>query len=88
MCTRVIPEVYCLFAPLRPQCAQDELEAAPRRQRQGLVPDLMVHCCAESGGPRRDVLLEFKTLHFGSSTYPPSAERCRAVERRAAAVSA
>eukprot|EP00973_Karenia_brevis_P044583 6176329-Karenia_brevis.AAC.1 len=34
----------------------------------------------------RDRLLELKTLHFGTSTYPAHAERCHAVHRRARAV--
>ena len=35
-------EVYGLFAPLLPHAAQDDFNAAPLRQRQGLVPDLLV----------------------------------------------
>eukprot|EP00973_Karenia_brevis_P073939 10277500-Karenia_brevis.AAC.1 len=83
-----MPEVYGMFAPLLPQVARDELDAAPVRKRQGLVPDVMVHCRTEPGGPMRDVLVEFKTLHVGVSTYPGSSTRCRAVARRAAAIDA
>eukprot|EP00973_Karenia_brevis_P058881 8198029-Karenia_brevis.AAC.1 len=86
--TRVTPEVYGLFAPLLPQVARDEMETQPLRKRQGIVPDIMLHCRADVHGPFRDTLVEFKTLHYGSSTYPATEERCRAVARRAAAVDA
>eukprot|EP00973_Karenia_brevis_P027729 3822089-Karenia_brevis.AAC.1 len=86
MATRVTTEVYGLFAPLLPQAARDELEAQPARKRQGLVPDFLARCRAERMGPMRDTLLEVKTLHVGTTTYPSSEERCRAVSRRAAAI--
>eukprot|EP00973_Karenia_brevis_P050540 7016416-Karenia_brevis.AAC.1 len=46
----------------------------------------MAPCRLAHGSPLRDVLMDVKTLHYGSSTYPASEERCRAVARRAAAV--
>eukprot|EP00973_Karenia_brevis_P014275 1944250-Karenia_brevis.AAC.1 len=86
MGTRVTPEVFGLFAPLLPQAVRNEMGTGPARKRQGLVPDMMACCRDGLGGPMRDMLLEVKTLHFGTTTYPQSEERCRAVARRAAAV--
>ena len=51
------------------------------RKRQGLVPDFLAHVAID--GPERPLLLELKTLHYGSSTYPHGPERCGAVARRA-----
>ena len=88
MHTRTTAEVYGLFAPLLPQAARDEFTAQPVRQRQGIVPDLLIQCRIRPEGPLQDVLWELKTLHYGSSTYPQSEERCRAVSKRAAAINA
>ena len=85
---RVSCEVYGLFAPLLPQRARNEMDSQPARRRQGLVPDFLAHLRAQPDGPLRDLLLDVKTLHYGTSTYPHSEERCRAVTRRAAAVNA
>eukprot|EP00973_Karenia_brevis_P003217 443639-Karenia_brevis.AAC.1 len=83
---RVTSEVFGLFAPLLPQVARDEMDAQPIRKRQGMVPDFLAQCRSEPAAPLRDTLLEVKTLHFGTSTYPRSSERCHAVARRAATV--
>jgi hypothetical protein len=83
---RPTAEVYGLFAPLLPQTARHELDSLPARKRQGLVPDLMAECRADSEAPARATLLELKTLHYGSSTYPNSEEQGHAVARRAAAI--
>ena len=79
-------EVYGLFSHLVPQVARGDLDALPLRQRQALVPDLMITCAVPEGAPLRARLFEIKTLHVGSSTYPPNAERCSAVARRARAI--
>ena len=42
--------------------------------------------CSFDGLPVQPRLLEVKTLHHGSSTYPSSTERCHAVGRRAASL--
>ena len=42
----------------------------------------------QGAGPERLLLFEVKTLHYGPSTYPASAQRCHAVARRAAALPA
>ena len=76
-------EVFGLFAPLLPQHARNELDSDVPRKRQGIVPDFMVRCSFD-GQPVQPKLLEVKTLHHGSSTYPASSERCHAVGRRAA----
>ena len=77
---RATTEVYGLFAPLIPQAGRSRLNQQPARKRQGLVPDFLIHA---PEGPSQAVLLELKTLHFGTSTYPAAAERCAAVARRA-----
>jgi hypothetical protein len=51
------------------------------RQRQGSVPDLHAFLQWQGRGPERALLLEFKTLHFGSSTYVAGSQRCAAIER-------
>ena len=51
------------------------------RKRQRLVPDFLLHVAVD--GPERPLLYELKTLHFGSSTYRSSMQRCAAVARRA-----
>ena len=79
-------EVYGLFAPLLPQHAHALLDAEVPRKRQGLVPDFMVRCRRRDDGGIHALLLELKTLHHGSSTYPASDIRCNAVSRRAASV--
>ena len=80
-------EVYGLFRPCLPRQARQTLDAMPVRQRQGLVPDMMVSLQWGRRGPVRDVLCEVKTLHHGVSTYPPAAvARCGPVARRAEAV--
>ena len=48
------------------------------------MPDFLVHAALD--GPERPILMEFKTLHYGSSTYVSHSARCHAVERRAAAL--
>ena len=53
----------------------------PSRKRQGLVPDFLFNLPLD--GPEREILFELKTLHYGSTTYPTSRERCEAVARRA-----
>ena len=85
---RAAPEVFGLFAPLLPQVARGEYDAMPARKRQGLVPDFLVSCRATRGGPVQETLAELKTLHYGTSTYPASELRCRAVGRRAATIEA
>ena len=84
MHVRMRHEVYGLFAECIPQQGRREADAMPLRKRQGLVPDYLVHVAID--GPERPMLLELKTLHFGTSTYTAAAERCRAVARRADAV--
>ena len=80
-------EVYGLFAACLPQRARNVIDAMPLRQRQGLVPDMMVSLQWRRRGPVRDMLFEFKTLHHGVSTYPPAAQaRCGPVARRAEAI--
>jgi hypothetical protein len=81
----VRPEVYGLFAACIPQARRRSLDELPLRKRQGLVPDLLVRARWGAQGPERDILLELKTLHYGSSTYPERAvRRCSAVAGRAA----
>ena len=84
MHVRSTTEVYGLFAPLIPQQGRDQLDGQTARQRQGLVPDFLVY--EPDAGPGQACLMELKTLHFGTSTYPSSAERCAAVTRRARAI--
>ena len=76
------PEVYGLFAACIPQAARAHVDGMPTHKRQGLVPDFFVH--VELDGPARPLLLELKTLHYGSSTYAATGARCAAVGRRAA----
>ena len=83
------PEVYGMFAACIPQADRSSFNAQPVRQRQGLVPDLLLTVQWESLGPERRLLFEVKTLHFGTSTYPAGAadqQRCLAVTRRADAI--
>ena len=81
-------EVFGLFAPLLPQVARDDFEALPLRKRQGIVPDFLVSCHAAPAALLRATLVELKTLHFGSSTYPATEQRCGAVARRAGTIMA
>jgi hypothetical protein len=88
---RIRAEVYGLFAAVLPQQAQEEIGKWPRRKRQGLVPDFLAAMPDEASSPSdaTDELLELKTLHHGSTTYPVNAgERCSAVNRRARALPA
>ena len=82
------PEMYGLFAACIPRSARGRFDALPARKRQGLVPDLMMTMQWQGAGPERPLLFEVKTLHYGPSTYPASAQRCHAVARRAAALPA
>ena len=76
-------EVYGLFAPLIPQLGRSRLDGEPRRKRQGLVPDFLIYERSPEG-VELPCLVELKTLHFGSSTYPLHlTRRCEAVSRRA-----
>jgi hypothetical protein len=76
-------EVYGLFAALIPQAGRARLDSEPARKRQGLVPDFLVYA---PEGPSQACLMELKTLHYGTSTYPGSAQRCDAVRCRARAL--
>ena len=76
--------MYGLFSSCIPQAGRRQLDSLPLRKRQGLVPDFLVHAALD--GPERPILLELKTLHYGSSTYVSHSARCHAVERRAAAL--
>ena len=78
---RSTTEVFGLFAPYLPQGGRAQLNATTARQRQGLVPDFLLY--ASRNGHEEAGLLELKTLHFGSSTYPAVEQRCEAVARRA-----
>ena len=81
----VRPDVYGMFAACIPQSGRQLFDQMPARKRQGLVPDFLVRTQWNGRGPVRDVLLELKTLHFGTSTYPTAAQgRCTAVAKRAA----
>ena len=83
----VKPEVYGLFAACIPQASRSRFDGLPTRKRQGLVPDLRMRLQWDDAGPQQDLLLEVKTLHVGSTTYPSSAAaRCSAVFRRAGAI--
>jgi len=77
---RASTEVYGLFAALIPQAGRARLDSEPARKRQGLVPDFLI---SAPEGTSQACLAELKTLHFGSSTYPPSQQRCDAVRCRA-----
>jgi hypothetical protein len=83
MGTPATAEVFGLFAPLLPQVAKDTFDALPARKRQGMVPDLSVAGRRDSNGPICTTLVELKTLHFGTSTYPANEGRCSGVARRA-----
>jgi len=83
---RINTEVYGLFAACIPQEGRRSLEREPVRKRQGLVPDFMVY--ADIDGAERALLMELKTLHYGTSTYPNAERRCEAVARRARALPA
>ena len=74
-------EVYGLFAAGMPQDGRALATDMPSRKRQGLVPDFLFNLPLD--GPKREILFELKTLHYGSTTYPTSRERCEAVARRA-----
>ena len=74
-------EVYGLFAACMPQDGRALAADMPSRKRQGLVPDFLFNLPLD--GPEREILFELKTLHYGSTTYPTSRERCEAVARRA-----
>ena len=51
------------------------------------MPDFHDRLQWDGRGPERALLLELKTLHFGTSTYPANdASRCKAAARRADAV--
>ena len=84
MQARLRTEVYGLFAAAMPQEARQRAAAMPVRKRQGLVPDFLAHVALD--GPERPLLLELKTLHYGSSTYPGGTDRCGAVAKRARAL--
>jgi hypothetical protein len=68
MSVRSTTEVYGLFAPLIPQHGRNQLDRATARKRQGLVPDFLLY--SPEPGPEQACLMELKTLHFGSTTYP------------------
>ena len=74
-------EVYGLFAACMPQDGHALAAGMPPRKRQGLAPDFLFTLPLD--GPEREMLFELKTLHYGSTTYPASRERCEAVARRA-----
>ena len=60
----------------------------PKRQRQGLAPDLLRATSDSSGAPPQDRRSEVKTLHSAPTTYPAGAGgRAAAVQRRARAAS-
>ena len=73
--------MYGIFAACLPTGARRQLDGQPVRRRQGMVPDFLIH--APWDGPEQPVLMELKTLHYGTSTYPDGAGRCSAVARRA-----
>ena len=81
---RLRVEVFGLFAACIPQAGRQAIDGLTLRKRQGLVPDFLAH--APWDGPERPLLLELKTLHYGSSTYGDNAARCGAVARRANAL--
>ena len=85
MHVRLRPEVYGLFAASIPQATRPNADRMPMRKRQGLVPDFLLNAALD--GPERPLLLELKTLHYGSTTYPRNARgRCEAVARRSHAL--
>ena len=86
MHVRVRHEVYGLFAACIPQESRQRADGMSVRKRQGLVPDFLFHALFD--GAERPLLFELKCLHFGNTTYPRSAARCSAVERRALALPA
>ena len=83
---RLGPEVYGLFAACIPQTGRRAADGLPLRKRQGLVPDFLIH--APFDGPERPLLMELKTLHYSTGTYPTRDARCHAVLRRANALPA
>ena len=74
-------EVCGLFAACMPQDGRALAADMPPRKRQGLVPDFLYNLLLDE--PEKQILFELKTLHYGSTTYPTSRERCEAVARRA-----
>ena len=50
-----------------PQLQRHRFDALLMRKRQGLVPDLMCKIQWDGKGPVRELLFEFKTLHYGSA---------------------
>ena len=86
---RTSTEVFGLFSAVLPQPAQHAISSWPKRKRQGIVPDFRAAVPGQYDNPSNavDELLELKTLHYGSSTYPLNTdERCAAVNRRADAI--
>ena len=81
MGARCLVEVYGLFAACMPQDGRALAADMPSRKRQGLVPDFLFNLPLD--GPERKILFELKALHYGSTTYPASRERCEAVACRA-----
>ena len=79
-------EVYGLFAACIPQEGSERFDGLPLRKRQGQVPDFLCFQQWDGSGIDRPMLLELKTLHYGTSTYPACQERCAAVKRRANAL--
>ena len=69
MGARVTPEVYGLFAHLLPQVARDHFDQLPVRQRQGILPDMQVHCRPSPEVPAQATLVEMKTLHYASGRF-------------------
>ena len=81
--------VYGLFSACIPQDGRQRFDGQTIRKRQGLVPDFMMTLQWDGRGPERRLLLELKTLHYGTSTYAAVATaRCQAVERRASGLPA
>ena len=81
---RAAVEVFGLFAACLPQAGRAQAGDMPVRKRQGMVPDFLFTLPFD--GPERDLLFELKTLHYGTSTYPNTQDRCSAVARRALAL--
>ena len=75
-----------MFAGLIPQAGRARLDGEPARKRQGLVPDFLVYAPQAHEGPSQACLLELKTLHYGTSSYAQSEQRCDAVRCRARAI--
>ena len=68
--------------------AQHHFDQLPKRKRQGILPDMMATCRQGPGEPARAILIEFKTLHHGATTYPDTDQRCGAVAQRASRIGA